>query len=74
VYLNMVEWGNGVFGAEAAAQHYYRMSAAQLGPTQSANLAVMLPNPRHYEKNLPNWVRAHARKVQARMGYSQIPK
>lgn len=73
VYLNVVEWGGGIFGAEAAAQHYYHLSAAHVGPTQAANLAVILPNPRRYEKHRPNWVQAHARKVQARMHYSQVP-
>lgn len=73
VYLNMVEWGDGVFGAEAAARHYYRTSAANLGPTQAAHIAVMLPNPRRYEKFYPEWVARHSRRVQARMRYSQIP-
>lgn len=49
IYLNVVEWGNGVFGAEAAAQHYYRTSAASLGPSQAARLAAMLPRPRYYD-------------------------
>ena len=48
VYLNVVEWGEGVFGAEAAARHYYSTSAAQLGPEQSARLAAYLPNPKRY--------------------------
>ena len=48
VYLNVVEWGEGVFGAEAAARHYYGTSAAQLGPEQSARLAAYLPNPKRY--------------------------
>lgn len=73
VYLNLVEWGNGVFGAEAAARRYYRSSAAQLSPAQAARLAVMLPNPRRYERALPPWVQRHANRVQARMRYSQIP-
>ena len=73
VYLNVVEWGQGIFGAEAAARHYYHRSAAQLGPAQAARLAVMLPNPRQYQQSMPAWVRAHARKVQARMGNSRIP-
>lgn len=73
VYLNMVEWGNGVFGAEAAARHYYRTAAANLGPSQAAHIAVMLPNPRRYEKSYPEWVARHSRRVQARMRYSQIP-
>ena len=51
VYLNVIEWGNGVFGAEAAARHYYNVGAAQLGAEQSARLAGMVPNPRLYDKN-----------------------
>jgi monofunctional biosynthetic peptidoglycan transglycosylase len=48
VYLNVVEWGEGIFGAEAAARHYYGMPASQLGPEQSARLAAYLPNPKRY--------------------------
>ncbi|GGC08337.1 monofunctional biosynthetic peptidoglycan transglycosylase [Oxalicibacterium flavum] len=51
IYLNSVEWGVGVFGAEAAARHYYGVSAAGLSPYQAARLAVMLPNPRYYDVN-----------------------
>ncbi len=51
VYLNVIEWGNGVFGAEAAARHYYGVSAGQLGPEQAARLAGMVPNPRFYDRN-----------------------
>lgn len=51
VYLNVIEWGNGVFGAEAAARHYFGISAAQLGPEQAARLAGMVPNPRYYDRN-----------------------
>lgn len=51
VYLNVIEWGNGVFGAEAAARHYYNLSADQLGAYQSARLAGMVPNPRYYDRN-----------------------
>ncbi len=50
LYLNHVEWGEGVFGAEAAAQHYFRKPAARLSPGEAARLAVMLPRPRHYER------------------------
>jgi monofunctional biosynthetic peptidoglycan transglycosylase len=53
IYLNSVEWGEGVFGAEAAAQHYFRKPAAQLNAWEAARLAVMLPRPRYFEK-LPN--------------------
>ncbi|TAJ77326.1 MAG: monofunctional biosynthetic peptidoglycan transglycosylase [Gallionellaceae bacterium] len=51
IYLNVIEWGNGVFGAEAAARHYYRVSAAQLSSAQAAKLAAMVPNPRYYDKH-----------------------
>ena len=44
IYLNSVEWGEGLFGAEAAARHYFRVSAQALGPMQGARLAVMLPS------------------------------
>ena len=51
VYLNVIEWGNGVFGAEAAAQHHFGVSAARLSPEQAARLAVMVPSPRFYDRN-----------------------
>ena len=51
LYLNVIEWGNGVFGAEAAARHYFGVSAAQLSAEQAARLAAMAPNPRFYERN-----------------------
>jgi monofunctional biosynthetic peptidoglycan transglycosylase len=49
IYLNVIEWGNGIFGAEAAAEHYFGVSAAQLSPEQAARLAAMVPNPRYYD-------------------------
>jgi len=49
IYLNVIEWGNGVFGAEAAARHYYRTSASGLSAEQAAKLAAMVPNPRYYD-------------------------
>jgi monofunctional biosynthetic peptidoglycan transglycosylase len=51
IYLNVIEWGDGLFGAEAAARHYYRISASQLSPQQAAKLAAMVPNPRYYDKH-----------------------
>jgi monofunctional biosynthetic peptidoglycan transglycosylase len=51
LYLNVIEWGSGVFGAEAAAQRYFGVSAAQLSAEQAARLAAMAPNPRYYEHN-----------------------
>ena len=53
LYLNVIEWGNGVFGAEAAAQRYFGVHASQLSVEQAARLAAMAPNPRFYERN-PN--------------------
>jgi monofunctional biosynthetic peptidoglycan transglycosylase len=52
IYLNVVEWGDGVFGAEAAARHYFGISASQLSPRQAALLASILPAPRRFEKNI----------------------
>ena len=74
IYLNVIEWGNGVFGCEAASRHYFGTSAASLSPEQAARLAAMAPNPRHYEKN-PN-SKALARKtaiILARMPAAELP-
>jgi monofunctional biosynthetic peptidoglycan transglycosylase len=48
IYLNVIEWGNGVFGAEAAAQHHFGVPASAIGPEQAARLAAMVPSPRRY--------------------------
>ena len=50
IYLNIIEWGNGVFGAEAAARHYYDTSATYLDAEQAARLAAMVPKPRYYDR------------------------
>ena len=50
IYLNIIEWGNGVFGAEAAARHYFGTSAANLDAEQAAQLAAMVPKPRYYDR------------------------
>lgn len=73
VYLNVVEWGNGIFGCEAAAQRYYRIPAARLSPAQAARMAVMLPNPRKYETQFGPRLAAHAARIQGRMQYSEVP-
>lgn len=73
VYLNVVEWGNGVFGAEAAARHYFQTSATNLNRRQAAHIAVMLPNPRKFEQRYPDYVSRHSYKVQARMHMSRVP-
>ncbi len=49
IYLNIIEWGNGIFGAEAAAKHYFKSNAANLTGWQAARLAAMIPNPRFYD-------------------------
>ena len=73
VYLNVVEWGDGIFGCEAAAQRYFRVSADRLGPAEAARLAVMLPNPRRYEKRFTARLAAHAERVRARMARATVP-
>ena len=73
VYLNVVEWGEGVFGCEAAAKRYFRIPASRLGPNEAARLAVMLPNPRRYEKRFGGRVAAHAARIRSRMAYAVVP-
>jgi monofunctional glycosyltransferase len=74
IYLNVVEWGNGVFGAEAAAQHYYGMPAASLGPAQAAQLAVMLPNPRFFDRNRGSgYLAKRTNVILRRMGAAELP-
>ena len=51
IYLNVIEWGDGVFGAEADAWHYYKTSASKLSASQAARLAAMVPNPRYFDKH-----------------------
>lgn len=51
LYLNVVEWGRGIYGCEAAARHYYGRSAASLSPSESAFLASILPHPRRYSRS-----------------------
>jgi monofunctional glycosyltransferase len=46
LYLNVIEWGDGVYGAEAAAQHYFHKPASALSPNEAAFLSAMIPNPR----------------------------
>lgn len=73
-YLNNVEWGEGVFGAQAAAQHYFRTSAATLGPAQAARLAVMLPAPKRFEKSPASpYVLGRSATIVARMGAVDLP-
>jgi monofunctional biosynthetic peptidoglycan transglycosylase len=73
VYLNVVEWGNGIFGAEAASRRYYNIPAAQLNASQAAHIAVMLPNPRKFEKTYPPRLVSHSGRVLARMASAEVP-
>jgi monofunctional biosynthetic peptidoglycan transglycosylase len=74
IYLNVIEWGNGIFGAEAAAKYYYHTSAKNLSAQQAAALAAMVPNPRYYDKH--RQARGLLRKtgiIEARMNSAEIP-
>ncbi|MEO7031090.1 MAG: monofunctional biosynthetic peptidoglycan transglycosylase [Herbaspirillum sp.] len=75
IYLNVVEWGSGVFGADAAAQHYYHVSAASLNPAQAARLAVMLPNPRFYDAHRNSaYLARRTSVILRRMGAAELPR
>jgi monofunctional biosynthetic peptidoglycan transglycosylase len=75
IYLNVVEWGEGVFGIEAAAQHYFRVPAAKLQPQQAARLAAMLPNPRYFDKNRNDRrLLGKTNIILRRMGAAELPK
>jgi len=73
-YLNNVEWGEGVFGAQAAAEHYFHTGAATLGAAQAARLAVMLPAPKRFEKSPASpYVLGRSSTIVARMGGVDLP-
>lgn len=74
LYLNVAEWGEGVFGCEAAARHYYGIPAAQLNAEQSARLAAMLPRPRYYDRNRGSaYLARYSQRILARMPAAQVP-
>jgi monofunctional glycosyltransferase len=74
IYLNVAEWGNGIFGAEAAARHYYGVSASQLSAWQAARLAAMLPRPQFYDRNRDSpYLHRYADRILARMNSAHIP-
>ena len=74
LYLNIAQWGGNVFGAEAAARHYYGVSAARLSQYQAAQLAAMLPNPVYYESRKTSYLRSRTATIQKRMRLVAIPK
>ncbi|AUL17244.1 monofunctional biosynthetic peptidoglycan transglycosylase [Bordetella bronchiseptica] len=74
LYLNVAEWGVGVFGAEAAARHYYNTSAARLGAGQAARMAAMLPNPRYYDRHRnTGYLNSRTATLTRRMRMVEIP-
>jgi len=74
LYLNFAEWGEGVFGAEAAARHHFGVAAAALSPTQAAFLAAILPSPRRYAPDrITPYVAGRIETILARMPAAQIP-
>jgi monofunctional biosynthetic peptidoglycan transglycosylase len=74
IYLNNVEWGEGVFGAQAASRHYFGVDADRLTALQAARLAVMLPAPKRFEKSPRSpYVNARSATIAARMGAVELP-
>lgn len=74
VYLNVAEWGEGIFGAEAAARHYFHVPARELSPEQAARLAVMLPAPRRLGRNpYSDYMNRRTAQIAARMRFSSVP-
>lgn len=74
IYLNVIEWGDGVFGAEAAAHHYFGVTAAKLSREQSAKLAAMVPRPRFYDKNRnASWLLRKTEIILQRMPQADLP-
>jgi monofunctional biosynthetic peptidoglycan transglycosylase len=74
IYLNSVEWGNGVYGAEAAANYYYKTSASKLSAWQSARLAVMLPRPKYFDEHRGSaYLSQRAGVIARRMGAAELP-
>jgi monofunctional glycosyltransferase len=74
IYLNVVEWGENVFGAEAAARHYFGVSATALDSVQAARLAAMLPRPRYYDRNRDSaYLASYSDSILVQMDAAQIP-
>jgi monofunctional biosynthetic peptidoglycan transglycosylase len=74
IYLNNVEWGEGVFGAEAASQYYFRKPASRLSTSEAARLAVMLPSPKFFERRIGSpYLSGRASTVMARMPAAELP-
>lgn len=75
VYLNVIEWGDGIYGAQAASRRYFKKSAANLTPGQAASLAAMVPNPRWFEDHRASGkYQRRIAMISARMYQVQVPK
>ncbi|MBX9812988.1 MAG: monofunctional biosynthetic peptidoglycan transglycosylase [Burkholderiales bacterium] len=74
IYLNVIEWGEGIFGAEAAARYHFGVTAAALGPEQAARLAAMVPSPRRYVPGRETaYLQRRTEIILARMNAAQMP-
>ncbi|WP_262459667.1 monofunctional biosynthetic peptidoglycan transglycosylase [Alloalcanivorax balearicus] len=74
LYLNTAQWGNRIFGAEAAARHYFGISAASLGPAQAAQLAAMLPRPSYYDvRGVTDYVHQRTQWIQNQLPLVALP-
>jgi monofunctional glycosyltransferase len=74
IYLNIIEWGNNVYGAEAAARYYFNTSAANLDAWEAARLAAMVPKPRYYDRNRNTpWLDRKTNLILGRMVSAQVP-
>lgn len=74
IYLNVAEWGEGVFGCEAGAMHYYKTSCASLSAEQAARMAAMLPRPRFYDRNRNTaYLATYSARIMSRMSQAQLP-
>ena len=75
LYLNVIEWGYGIYGAEAAAQHWHRKSAAELTKAQAAELAARVPRPLYYADHPRDAaLKRKTNIILRRMGSAELPE
>lgn len=74
LYLNVIEWGDGIYGAEAAARYYFGISAAALDEEQASRLAALIPNPRFYSRHPDTpYLEQRAEILRGQMGWVRVP-
>ena len=74
IYLNVAEWGDGVYGAEAAAHYHFRVPASELTPAEAARLAAMLPSPRSYSPGRDTlYLQQRTADIMSHMQYARVP-